>query len=194
LLTLRRAPIALLAALAALVLLGADAGPALAWNTTAEGLELGGTVTIEDGGTSEQKSCSFAEDPRQSYSLWDEGSTASYFEGHGESWTTYGSLALACSGGTVLYWKPYGEIWEEEGSGPVLALYNSGEVPSPFGGFMTGDSSPVAVPWVDAAGGSPSHVTLEDELIGWGGSYQYPITMSGTVTFTTASGGDLTIP
>lgn len=185
----------MLASIAAVCMLAVTAGPASAWNTTANGMKLKGTVTVEEGETSVQTTCSFVDNIWQNYSLWDEPEV-SYFTGSSGSWINYESLTLSCSGGKTLYFKPEGEAWLDEESGnPLMHLRNSASAPSPFGGWMEGDYDPYSFQtWTNASGGTASHITLDDELIGYGGSYSNPITMSGTISFTTASGGDLTLP
>lgn len=187
----RRPPIALASLVLAISALAMTAGPASAWNTNSGGVKLSGTITIYDDGEN-PKTCTFP-GPFQNGTVEGE----EFFQASSLA-TWNNQLPLSCTGNTQLLWKPAGVAWYEEGTGEYLAqLYGtySQYEESPYGLWLENAWSPVETTWVNASGGTPSHITLTNDTIGIGASgYSEPITASGTIYFTTLSGGDLTIP
>jgi hypothetical protein len=191
-----------LASLAAICALALTAGPAAAWNTESGGLALSGTITLKNNGK-DPKSCTFPAGTSQAGTVFENTG----FESLPTKNTNPYTITLSCTGGGKLDWTPAGYAWVEEGAskGGAVVWQNENVI---FGGGAGGSFRAPYGPWniwnpyttgeewewVNASGGTPSHIVLSEELIGFAYGSENPITATGSINFTTLSGGELTLP
>ncbi|MEX0972947.1 MAG: hypothetical protein WDZ46_06780 [Solirubrobacterales bacterium] len=191
--SLKYARTGLLASLTAVAFLALSAGPAFAWNTTEDGVKMSGTITVKENGEN-AKTCTIPE-TLQNGTVEDNVTDWRFSITTALAGWQYAVLADCGEGNPNLRWRPEGNIWQEEGSSEFSVefqetIYNWHE--SPFSSSW-GPTDPIVVTWVNATEGTPSHITFDEDVIGVN-YYLEPVTATGTVYFTTLSGGDLTVP
>lgn len=174
--------VAALAAVAAIT-----ASPAAAevvagkFNSTTVKLATSGVTIKKNGG--EEKTCTLS---GGSVSGSISGSSVIVSNGVGET-------VFSCTGGTklgVMLWFN-GSYDTVSGAYSLRQVSSSHQDTSPWGTYTTANS--LNGSWTNGSGSTNSTVGFKDALVGYTNTGGYPITLSGTFTATTGSGGLLTM-
>jgi len=181
-----------IAAVAAMALAAVTAVPASAsvlsarFSTSSEFYIKASSVTIKKNGES-AKSCSLANPIRAG----EFGAGA--FIGSNES---FGGVKFTCSGSNPLVMQFNGQMKYDTESGRYwLAVHDlaNQDQTSPWGFYRQSTGETDNWTWVNGSGSTPSTITLNEQYVGYLSSTGEKITVSGTLTATTLSGGLITL-
>jgi hypothetical protein len=108
----------------------------------------------------------------------------------------FGGARFACSGSPGLQLAFYGGMKYDTETGRYwlqISDLSNGSHESPFGPFWQITNGADQWTWVNGSGSTPSTMTLNEVYVGYVGSTHEKITISGTFTATTLSGGLVTL-
>jgi hypothetical protein len=186
----KRMNVLLVAAVAAMALGAFSAGTASAtvfrakFSTSLFKLSTAG-VTIKKNGA-EAKSCTLS----PAVEMWGEAGGAGFVGSNESQW----KVRFNCTDGTYLRMSFNGEAkWDSVTEAYFLRVadYTSGSLQSPWGLYSQFTAGTDDWAWVNGSGATSSTITLNERLVGNVGGQQ--ITISGTLTAKTSSGGLVTL-
>ena len=119
------------------------------------------------------------------------------YGGEGAPWDTIPSgipIAVSCAGGTTMEFVHEGEAFFWEGKAKLLMWPVTGFwLESPFGEYFANPLEISSATFTNGSGLTPSKVTFSEAIVGELQPSNTYLTISGTLTVTSSTGGLLTL-